>query len=94
MKQTPTVVGSPQQVIDKVLGFRDYAGDVQRILFALELGGIPLPIALEQIDILGESVAPVVRKESARLASPAVPAAPTHSARTALAETVGQRATE
>src|SRR5680860_592789 len=83
MKQTPTVVGSPQQVIDKVLGFRDYAGDVQRILFALELGGIPLPIALEQIDILGESVAPVVRKESARLASPAVPAAPTHSARTA-----------
>ena len=31
--QTPLTVGSPQQVIDRTLGFRDYVGDYQRQLF-------------------------------------------------------------
>ncbi len=31
--QTPLTVGSPQQVIERTLGFRDYVGDYQRQLF-------------------------------------------------------------
>ena len=31
--QTPLTVGSPEQVIEKTLGFREYAGDYQRQLF-------------------------------------------------------------
>lgn len=65
MAQTPTIAGSPEQVIEKTLSFRSYTGDVQRILFALEIGGVPLKTTLEQIDMLGEYVVPVLRKELA-----------------------------
>ncbi|WP_159620220.1 CE1758 family FMN-dependent luciferase-like monooxygenase [Arthrobacter zhaoguopingii] len=65
MAQTPTIAGSPQQVIEKTLSFREYAGDVRRILFALEIGGVPLETTLEQIDLLGEYVVPELRKELA-----------------------------
>ena len=33
MEQTPLTVGTPEQVIEKTLTFRDYAGDYQRRLF-------------------------------------------------------------
>ena len=33
MAQTPLTVGSPQQVIDRTLGFREFVGDYQRQLF-------------------------------------------------------------
>ncbi|TKV29152.1 LLM class flavin-dependent oxidoreductase [Arthrobacter sp. NamB2] len=65
MAQTPTIAGSPEQVIDKTLSFRNYTGNVQRILFALEIGGVPLKTTLEQIDLLGEYVVPTLRKELA-----------------------------
>src|SRR5918998_809603 len=52
--QTPLTVGSPQQVIDRTLGFRDYAGDYQRQLFLVDHAGLPLKTVLEQLDILGE----------------------------------------
>src|SRR3712207_7695392 len=29
-RETPLTVGSPQQVIERTLGFRDYVGDYQR----------------------------------------------------------------
>jgi putative FMN-dependent luciferase-like monooxygenase len=63
MEQTPTIAGSPQQVIEKTLSFREYAGNFQRILFALEIGGVPLDSTLRQIDLLGEYVVPELRKE-------------------------------
>ena len=65
--QTPLTVGSPQQVIERTLGFRDYAGDYQRQLFLLDHAGLPLKTVLEQLDLLGEEVVPVLRKEFAAL---------------------------
>jgi putative FMN-dependent luciferase-like monooxygenase len=78
--QTPLTVGSPQQVIDRTLGFRDYVGDYQRQLFLIDHAGLPLKTVLEQLDLLGEQVIPVLRKEFA-IGRPAhVPAAPIHPA--------------
>ena len=60
---TGLTVGSPQQIIDKTLSFRSYFGTYQRQLFFVDGGGLPLKAALEQIDILGERIAPILRKE-------------------------------
>jgi hypothetical protein len=77
--QTPLTVGSPQQVIEKTLGFRDYVGDYQRQLFLVDHAGLPLKTVLEQLDILGEEVVPVLRREFAALKPAHVPEAPTHA---------------
>src|SRR6187399_3743396 len=77
--QTPLTVGSPQEVIEKTLGFRDYVGDYQRQLFLLDHAGLPLKTVLEQLDILGEEVVPVLRREFAARRPASVPDAPTHA---------------
>jgi putative FMN-dependent luciferase-like monooxygenase len=78
MEQTPLTVGSPQQVIDRTLGFRDVVGDYQRQLFLIDHAGLPLPVVLEQLEMLGELVVPVLRREFA-IGRPAhVPDAPVH----------------
>jgi putative FMN-dependent luciferase-like monooxygenase len=76
--QTPLTVGSPQQVIDRTLSFRGYVGDYQRQLFLVDHAGLPLATVLEQLDLLGEEVVPVLRKEFEALRPARVPAAPTH----------------
>ncbi|CAM2928389.1 LLM class flavin-dependent oxidoreductase [Saccharomonospora xinjiangensis] len=76
-EQTPLTVGSPQQVIDRTLSFREYAGDYQRQLFLMDHAGLPLKTVLEQLDLLGEIV-PVLRREFAALRAPGVPDAPNH----------------
>src|SRR5215218_8143638 len=76
--ETPLTVGSPQQVIERTLGFRDYVGDYQRQLFLMDHAGLPLKTVLEQLDLLGEEVVPVLRKEFAALKPAHVPDAPTH----------------
>ena len=83
MEQTPLTVGSPQQVIERTLGFREYVGDYQRQLFLVDHAGLPLKTVLEQLDILGEEVVPVLRKEFDALRPPHVPDAPTHESSTA-----------
>lgn len=83
--QTPLTVGSPQEVIDRTLGFRDYVGNYQRQLFLVDHAGLPLKTVLEQLDLLGEEVVPVLRKEFA-IGRPAdVPDAPTHASLVAAA---------
>ena len=77
--QTPLTVGSPQEVIDRTLGFRGYVGDYQRQLFLIDHAGLPLQTVLEQLDILGEEVVPVLRREFAALKPAHVPDAPTHA---------------
>ncbi|MFC7549345.1 LLM class flavin-dependent oxidoreductase [Plantactinospora sp. GCM10030261] len=89
MAETPLTVGSPQQVIDRTLGFRDYVGDYQRQLFLVDHAGLPLKTVLEQLDILGEEVIPVLREEFDRLRPAHVPEAPTHASRNAARETAG-----
>ena len=76
--QTPLTVGSPQQVIDRTLGFRDYVGDYQRQLWLMDHAGLPLKTVLEQLDLLGGEVVPVLRKEFAKNRPAEVPDAPTH----------------
>lgn len=78
-EQTPLTVGSPQQVIDRTLGFRDYVGDYQRQLFLIDHAGLPLKTVLEQLDLLGEEVVPVLRREFDALRPAHVPEAPTHA---------------
>jgi putative FMN-dependent luciferase-like monooxygenase len=76
--QTPLVVGSPQQAIERTLQSREYVGDYQRQLFLMDHSGLPLKTVLEQLDLLGEEVVPVLRKEFAALRPASVPDAPTH----------------
>ena len=83
MRQTPLIVGSPQEFIERTLSFREYVGDYQRQLFLMDHAGLPLQTVLEQLDILGEEVVPVLRKEFAALRPAHVPDAPTHAARLA-----------
>lgn len=82
-EMTPLTVGSPQQVIDRYAAMRDSYGDYQRQLFLMDHAGLPLKIVLEQLDILGGEVVPVLRKELAKNRPTNVPDAPTHAARVA-----------
>jgi hypothetical protein len=75
---TALTVGSPQQVIEKTLSFREVAGDYQRQLFLVDHAGLPLKTVLEQLDLFGEEVLPVLRREYAALKPAHVPDAPTH----------------
>jgi putative FMN-dependent luciferase-like monooxygenase len=76
---TPLTVGSPQEVIEKTLTFTDNFGDYQRQLFLVDHAGLPLSMVLKQLDLLGEEVVPVLRKELAARRDPEVPDAPTHA---------------
>ena len=78
-EQTPLTVGSPQEVIEKTLTFREHFGDYQRQLFLVDHAGLPLKTVLEQLDLLGEEVVPVLRRELDALRPADVPDAPTHA---------------
>ncbi|MHB1173329.1 MAG: LLM class flavin-dependent oxidoreductase [Lacisediminihabitans sp.] len=77
--QTPLTVGSPQEVIDRYAGMRETFGDYQRQLFLMDHAGLPLTTVLEQLDVLGEEVVPVLRKEFAEGRPAHVPDGPTHA---------------
>ncbi|HEX4830576.1 MAG TPA: hypothetical protein VH478_05725, partial [Trebonia sp.] len=78
-EMTPLSVGSPQEVIDKTLTFREHFGDYQRQLFLMDHAGLPLATVLNQLELLGGEVVPVLRKELAARRAPGVAAAPTHA---------------
>jgi putative FMN-dependent luciferase-like monooxygenase len=84
-EQTPLTVGSPQEVIEKTLTFREHFGDYQRQLFLMDHAGLPLKTVLEQLDLLGGEVVPVLRRELEAKRSPGAADAPTHAARVAAA---------
>ncbi|MFJ3307363.1 LLM class flavin-dependent oxidoreductase [Streptomyces sp. NPDC086549] len=92
MEQTPLTVGSPQEVIEKTLTFREHFGDYQRQLFNVDGVGVPLKTVLEQIDMLGEEVVPVLRQEFAKNRPADVPDAPTHASLLATRETAERTA--
>jgi putative FMN-dependent luciferase-like monooxygenase len=79
MNRTPLSVGSPQEVIDKTLTFQEGFGDYQRQLFSVDSMGLPVEMALEQVELLGTEVVPVLRKEMAARRGADVPEAPTHA---------------
>ena len=79
-EQTPLTVGSPQQVIEKTLKFREHFGDYQRQLFLMDHAGLPPSTVMEQLEMLGAEVVPVLRKEFDSLRPAHVPDGPTHDA--------------
>jgi alkanesulfonate monooxygenase SsuD/methylene tetrahydromethanopterin reductase-like flavin-dependent oxidoreductase (luciferase family) len=81
--QTPLTVGSPQEVIEKTLTFREHFGDYQRQLFLMDHAGLPLKTVLEQLDLLGADVVPVLRRELDAMRPAHVPDGPTHLSRRA-----------
>ena len=56
----------------------DEVGDYQRQMFLIDHAGLPTDTVLRQIDLFGEEVLPVLRKEFDALKPDDVPAAPTH----------------
>jgi len=81
VEQTPLSVGSPQEVIDKTLSFHDTFGDYQRQLFLVDHAGLPLKTVLNQLDLLGEEVVPVLRRELGARRDPETPDTPSHASR-------------
>jgi putative FMN-dependent luciferase-like monooxygenase len=83
-EMTPLTVGSPQQVLERTLTFRDYAGHYQRQLFLVDHAGLPLKTVLEQLDLLGE-ILPEMRLGFAEGRPAHIPDAPTHASAVAAA---------
>ncbi|WP_416174406.1 MAG: Alkanal monooxygenase alpha chain [Bifidobacterium crudilactis] len=57
------VVGSPQEVIDKIMTYRQLYG-IDRIMMQMGFGGVPQKEHLQAIELLGTKVAPVLRQET------------------------------
>ena len=60
---TPLTVGTREQIIERYLSYADAVGDYQRQMFLIDHAGLPLDVVLEQIEILGRDIVPVLRKE-------------------------------
>lgn len=60
--QGANVVGSPQEVVDKILHQHEIFGH-DRFLLQLSVGSVPHKSLLRAIELLGTEVAPAVRKE-------------------------------
>ncbi|BCJ28814.1 LLM class flavin-dependent oxidoreductase [Actinocatenispora sera] len=59
------LVGSPQEVVDKLLTYHELYG-VRRAIIQMGFGGMPQRDHLKAIELLGTEVAPAVRREIAR----------------------------
>ncbi|MEL4504779.1 LLM class flavin-dependent oxidoreductase [Luteococcus sp. H138] len=76
--QTPLTVGSPQQVLERTLTFKDHVGHYQRQLFLIDHAGLPLKTVLEQLDLLGE-ILPALRAGFDEGRPADIAEAPTHA---------------
>lgn len=57
-------MGSPQQVIEKILHQHEVFGH-QRYIGQIDFGGVPFDEVMKQIDIIGEEILPAIRKYTA-----------------------------
>ena len=58
-------VGSPQQVIDKILYQYETFGH-QRVLGQMDFGGVPFDRVMKNIELIGTEIIPAVKKHTAR----------------------------
>jgi len=58
-------VGSPQQIIEKILHQYELFGH-QRFIAQIDIGGMPFKKIAEGIELLATEVAPIVRRETSR----------------------------
>jgi probable LLM family oxidoreductase len=56
----PIFVGSPQQIVDKLMYERELFGH-DRFLAQVDIGGLPYPIVARSIELLARDVLPVIR---------------------------------
>ena len=64
-RETGMTVGSPDQVIAKVMATRAAFGDYRRQLFGVDFGGLSEASVHRTLEIMGEQVLPVLRRELA-----------------------------
>ena len=62
---TALFVGSPQQIVEKILHQYELFGH-SRFLAQMDIGGLPFERVAEGIELLATEVAPVVRKETSK----------------------------
>jgi putative FMN-dependent luciferase-like monooxygenase len=67
--QTPLTVGTVEDVVERTLGFREYAGSYQRQLFLVDHAGLPLSTVLHQLDLLGEVVTELRKETGSQVAA-------------------------
>ncbi len=61
MEATALAVGSPQEVVEKTLSFREHFGAYDRQLFNIDFGGLPEATVMAQLELLGSAVLPALR---------------------------------
>ncbi|MBS4220959.1 LLM class flavin-dependent oxidoreductase [Bacillus sp. FJAT-49711] len=64
-QDTALFVGSPQQIIEKILRQYELFGH-QRFMAQIDIGGLPFKKVAEGIELLATEVAPIVRKETSK----------------------------
>ena len=62
---TGLFVGSPQQIVEKILQQYELFGH-QRFMLQMDIGGLPYKKVAESIELFATEVAPIVRKETAK----------------------------
>lgn len=63
--ETALFVGSPQQIIEKILNQYELYGH-QRFVAQLDIGGQPLSTVVKGLELLATEVAPVIRRETSK----------------------------
>jgi len=63
--ETGLFVGSPQQIIEKILHQYELFGH-QRFIAQMDIGGLPFSKVAASIEMLATQVAPIIRRETAR----------------------------
>lgn len=63
--ETALFVGSPQQIVEKILQQYELFGH-QRFMAQIDIGGLPFNKVAEGIELLATKVAPIVRKETSK----------------------------
>jgi hypothetical protein len=58
-------IGSPQQIIDKILYQHEQFGH-QRFIGQIDFGGVPFEKVMKNIEIIGTKILPDVKKYTAR----------------------------
>ena len=62
---TALFVGSPQQIVEKILRQHELFGH-QRFMAQIDIGGLPFKKVAESIELLATEVAPIVRKATSK----------------------------
>ncbi|MFE3983269.1 LLM class flavin-dependent oxidoreductase [Nocardia tengchongensis] len=77
---TPLTVGTPEQVIERTLGFADHVGDKQRHLLRKEHAGRPREVVVLHLELRRQGGVAVLRKEFESRRPAGVPSdPPTHA---------------